>query len=46
VFTAPLRSNARVTDSQRTPLATRLLLLHDVTAYVTISSAAHVRAII
>jgi hypothetical protein len=46
VFTAQLRNNERDADPQRTPLGTPLLLLRDVTAYVTRSSAASVRAII
>jgi hypothetical protein len=45
VFTAQLHSNERGADPQRTPLATPLLLLRDVTAYVTRSSAACVLAI-
>jgi hypothetical protein len=44
-FTAQLRSNERGADPQRTPLAPPLLLLLDVTAYMTRSSAACVRAI-
>jgi hypothetical protein len=35
VFTAQLRSNERGAEPQRTPLVTFLLLLRDVTAYVT-----------
>jgi hypothetical protein len=45
VFAAQLHSNERSTDPQRTPLATPLLLLRDITAYMTRSSAACVRAI-
>jgi hypothetical protein len=45
VFTAQLRSNEPGADPQRTPLAAPLLLLRDVTAYVTRSVAACVRAI-
>jgi hypothetical protein len=45
VFTAPLRSNERGANSQRTPLATTFLSLRDVTAYVTRSSAARIRVI-
>jgi hypothetical protein len=44
VFTAQLRSKERGEDSLRTPFATPFLLLNDVTAYVTLSSAACVRA--
>jgi hypothetical protein len=44
MFTAQLRSNERGADPQRTPLSTPLLLLRDVTAYMTRSSAACVRA--
>jgi hypothetical protein len=39
LFTAQLRSNARGADPQRTPLATPLLLLRDITTYVTRSYA-------
>jgi hypothetical protein len=45
VFTAQLHSNERGAEPQRTPLTTPLLLLRDVTAYVTRSSATCVRAI-
>jgi hypothetical protein len=44
-FPLLLRSNEQGADKQRMPHATPLLLLHDVTAYVTCSSAACVRAI-
>jgi hypothetical protein len=43
MFTAQLHSKERRADPQRTSLATLLLLSHDVTAYVTRSSAARVR---
>jgi hypothetical protein len=43
VFTPQLRSNKLGADSQRTPLASPFLLLHDITAYVTRSLAACVR---
>jgi hypothetical protein len=39
VFTAQLHSNERGADPQRTPLATPLLLLRDVTAYVVCSKS-------
>jgi hypothetical protein len=45
IFTAQLNSNEFGADPQRTPLATPLLLLPDVTTYVTRFSAACVRAI-
>jgi hypothetical protein len=45
VFTAQLRGNECSTDPQRTLLATPLLLLHDVTAYMIRSSAACIQAI-
>jgi hypothetical protein len=44
-FIAQLRSNERGADPQRTPLAAPILLLPDVTAYMTRSSAACVLAI-
>lgn len=44
VFTAQSCSNERDANPQRMPLATPLLLLRDVTAYVTSSSAARARA--
>jgi hypothetical protein len=40
MFTAQLRINERGAELQGTPLATHLLLLRDVTAYVTHFSAA------
>jgi hypothetical protein len=45
MFTAQFRSNERVSDPQRTPLATPLVLLHDIAAYAKRFSAACVRAI-
>jgi hypothetical protein len=44
-FTAQLPGNERGAYPQRTPLATPFLLLRDVTAYVTRSSAAYMQAV-
>jgi hypothetical protein len=45
VFTAQLRSNESRADTQKTPLATPLLLLRDITAYVTRSFVTCVQVI-